>query len=169
MTRPSLQFSEWFIICFFLGLLAVFVVVSKISSWKVQKTLSQIVPVRTVSVEVSGEVFCPGVYKLKETARLKELLEKAKPKRFADLSALDFSGPLPASLHISRLSAIHVTVSGEGVEQISILELEPGIRLSQIKSKIPLAKDADLSLFRSQRMLKDGEEILVKKKKINCT
>ncbi len=164
MSRPSLNFSEWFVVSFFLALLVTLVIVSKVSSWKAKNDLLKMRPVETVRIEVSGEVFRPGVYELRAGSLCGEVLERARPKRFADLSKLDVKAVSPQSLHIPRLQMLRVFVRGDGVEPCELL-VPVGARISDLKSKILLRKEGNSTVFRSRKMLSDQEVIFVGKRK----
>lgn len=164
MSRPSLGFSEWVIVSFFLILLASLVLVSKISSWKAKNLLSEMKPVETVQVKVLGEVLRPGVHELRMGSLCEEVLERARPKRFADLSQINLKAVASPTLFIPRLERLRILVQGEGVESCELF-VPVGARVSDVKSKILLREDGDLSVFRSRRMLSDGEVIFVGKRK----
>lgn len=165
MSRPSLQPSEWFVIYFFVVLLSSLILISKISSYKAGKYLGNEEIVPSIFVEVTGEVKRPGSYEVRKGASCRDVLKKAKPKRFADLSKIDLDAEAPNSLAIAPLETIHVYVAGGGVDAPSEWILKPGARVLELKSKIRLTEDADLSPLQSRRMLLDGETILVGKRK----
>lgn len=164
MSSSTINPSERFVIGFFLILLCSFTLIAKISSWKAKNLLSEVFPLETVHIEVSGEVLRPGVYEFPLGVSCQKVLEKAKPKKFADLSPIDQMAPAPIFLFVPPLEQIHVLIQGPGALACE-LSLPPGTRLSDLKSKIYLQEFADLSLFRSRKMLKDGEIIFVEKRK----
>ncbi len=165
MPRPSLQISEWFVIYFFFALLASLIVIAKISSYKANKYLGKAPAVPSIFVEVSGEVARPGSYEVRKGTSCKDVLKRAKPKKFADLSKIDLDAPSPSLLVISPLEVIHVFVKGEGVLAPSEWILKPGARVSELKSKVGLTEDGDPKPLQSRRMLLDGETIWVGKRK----
>lgn len=165
MPRSSLQPSEWFIIYFFLALLASLIIIAKISSYKTGKLLGQEALIQSVLVEVAGEVQRPGIYTVRKGSSCREVLKKARPKKFADLSKIDLDAEAPSILVIQPLETIRVFVAGSGVDVLSEWILKPGARVSDLKSKIRLTEDADLSSLQSRRMLLNGETIFVEKRK----
>ncbi|HAB99635.1 MAG TPA: hypothetical protein DCE71_07435 [Parachlamydiales bacterium] len=164
MSHRSLNFSEWFVVSFFLMLLASLVVISKVSSWKAKNLLSEMAPLETRKIEISGEVLRPGVYELRSRSTCKEALERAHPKRFADLSHIDLTALAPAYLMVPRLENLRVLLEGEGVEPCE-LSVPVGFRYCDLKSKILLRENGDPSVFRSRKMLSDKEVIFVEKRK----
>jgi hypothetical protein len=164
MVRPSLNPSEWFVVSFFLILLCSLILIAKISSLKAKNILSAMPQMETVQIKVSGEVLRPGVHELRAGSLCGEVLERVKPKRFADLSGIDLKAPAPLAFFVPRLERIHVFVEGEGVEPCELF-VPPGTRISDLKSKIVLRQNGDVLAFRSRKMLSDGEVILVKKRK----
>lgn len=160
----SLRSSEWFIVYFFLILLASIVVISHISHRKVQRLLEEIGPAKARQVEILGEIERPGVYEMREFSTVAEALKKAKPKRFADLSELNLTAIAPAVIEVPRLTVLRVFITGNGVKEPIHLLVEPQTRICQLKSKVLFNEDADLSVFRSRKMVSDGEEIQVGKR-----
>lgn len=164
MSRPSLNPSEWAVITVFLLLLSSLGLIAKISSWKARDLLSSAPPLETVQIEVSGEVLRPGVYELRKNSLCAEILERIRPKRFADLSGIDPKAPVFSPFYIPKLQELHVLIEGEGVCPCE-LSVPPGTRVSDLKSKITFLENGDPSPFRSRKMLSEGEVIFVKKRK----
>lgn len=164
MSHRSLNFSEWFVVSFFLMLLTTLVAVSKVSSWRAKNLLSEMAPLETRKIEISGEVLRPGVYELRATSCCKEVLERARPKRFADLSHINLMALAPDHLEVPRLVELRIIVEGEGVDPCE-LSVPVGFRYCDLKSKILLRENGDPSVFRSRKMLSDKEVIFVEKRK----
>ncbi len=164
MTRPTLNIPEWILVIGFLSLLISLVIISKISAIRAQSILEVHKLIETVLVEVAGEVAKPGRYLVEKGSTLAELMQTVKPKKFADLAALRLCDPIcePTSLTISRLNEIVAVVRGEGIDPIEI-HLPAGSRVLEIKSKISLPKDFDLTPLNSRRMVLPGEEIHLKR------
>ena len=67
------------------------------------------------------------------------------------------------AIELTLLQEITVRIEGE-VEAPIELTLPIGARMSELKSKVVLTERADQSVFKSRRMLKDGEIVMVRKK-----
>lgn len=164
ISKRTLDPSEWVVISAFLVLLCSLILIAKISSCRAKDLLSVEPLPKTIQIEVSGEVLRPGIYELPSESLCGEVLERVKPKRFADLSDIDPKAPVVSSFDIPKLTELHVLIEGEGVYPCE-LSVPPGTRISDLKSKVDFKENGDVSLFRSRKMLSEGEVIFVKKRK----
>ncbi len=118
-----------------------------------------------VHVTIEGFVDRPGVYDLPKGMPVGEALRKARPKRFADLRNIDLKRPITSSvLKIEPLCSLQIHVMGE-VTAPGTIEVEPGTRICQLKQKIALTPDADLTFFKKRKFVDDGDVIVVPCKK----
>ena len=115
-----------------------------------------------VQLHIEGFVEKPGVYEFPAGTPIGEALRKAKPKRFADLRAIDPILPLAESreLKIEPLQNLRIHVRGAVINPETI-EVEPGTRICHIKQKIQLSDEADLVFFKKRNYVSDGDVILV--------
>ncbi len=92
---------------------------------------------RPISIAISGEVSCPGVFSVEPGTRVGDLVKKCRPKRYADLSGIDLDRPveIACEMLIPQLTAITVKIEGAVAELIE-LTLPIGSRVSDLKSKV---------------------------------
>ena len=163
-TPRSLHFSEWLLIGFFLAFLFSLFFISNVFSSKAGVFLSPLPPIKKVFVEIVGEVKRPGRYEFEAGVSCEEVLKKAGLKYFSDLSPFDLNAPAPLFMTVLKLREIHVSVEGEVVNPYSLV-VDPGTRICDLKSKICVKESGDISIFRSRKMIADGQKIWIHKKK----
>ena len=137
---------------------------SNISRIQSKNFLPENKPVEKVFVNISGEIKRPGRYEMEAGSLEIEVIKIAGVKRFSDLSQFDLNRPAFSPIVVPKLKEIHVFVEGE-VSHPYDLVVRPGTRICDLKSKICVGKEGDLSVFRSRKMVVDGEKIWVSKKK----
>ena len=117
-------------------------------------------------VQIDGAVKKPGIYPTLPGTPLKKVIMKSKPSRFADLKQLDLEARVegPLTLHLTELTEIVIRVEGAVLTPCE-LTLPTGTRVKDLRAHIALQPDADLSLFKSRRLLKDGEIFQVLQKR----
>jgi hypothetical protein len=145
----------------FLALLVTSVSIAKINARRGSGQIEKFVA-ESVVVAISGAVQKPGRVRLRKGEPLSAALRKARLKPYANLRDVDQTSKVNESLclHIDLLDAIRVECSGALREDVTVV-VPVRTRLCQLKSKLPLSTDADASMFKSKRLLKDGEKIVV--------
>lgn len=153
--------SEWILAGSFLLILLSLFAIAKMQAWQYSKG-SECALVTLTTVKIEGCVQRPGTYEFPIGTPLKEILRKARPDRFADLRSIDFEAVLVSTLELTipKLECLKISVTG-AVAKNEILEVLPGTKLCQLKSKIALAENADCTFLKQRRLLVDGEVIEV--------
>jgi len=166
--KKSLQTSEWVLVSSLILLLVSLVTISRLHEHRIQSQLEDTVLrlEQTFSVTIKGEVANPGTFTAKEGRRLGDIVKKSRPKRFADIRALNLDSPIESSMEIEIALLKEIIVHIEGAVELPInLTLPAGARISDLKSKIHLREDADFKFLQRRRLLKDGETIVIPKKR----
>jgi hypothetical protein len=165
--HKSLQQSEWILVGSLLLIMASLLLVARVSAHRSSSLLaSHRIPEKTEHVvTISGAVSKPGAYKAQSGTLLKKVLRKSRPSRFADLKRFDDGQRVESDLaiEVGLIQEIQVSVVKEGEDPME-LTLPAGTRASDLKSKVPFSEVYDLSVFKSRRMLKDGEILTLRKK-----
>lgn len=160
--QKSLRSSEWILVTSLLVLLASLVAIARFHEHRkaAQLTILAQTIEKPVTLSIEGAILKPGRYTVLPGTRLGDALKKSRPKRFADLRALDLEQPVNTdlTLQISELASVRIQVTG-AVEHPVELELPAGARLCDLKSKIQWTSLADTGFLKSRRLLKDGETI----------
>ena len=160
--ETSLKSSEWvilltFSLIFSSLLLFTYLKTSKLSSYfSAESNQEQ----ERLEVVVLGAVAKPGVYHAHPGDPLGEIIKKSKPKKLADLSLIDLLKKIEEPLEVIVLEKkeISIWLSKNG-ETFFEFKIPIGTRFSDLKSKIDVDCEDHLSLFKSRRLLKDGERI----------
>jgi hypothetical protein len=156
-----LRASEWILAGSFVLILLSLFAIAKIQAWQYgQGSECALVPIATVKIE--GCVQRPGTYEFPVGTPLKEILHKARPDRFANLRSIDPEAVLIGALELTipKLECLKISVTG-AVAKNETIEVLPGTKLCQLKPKIALIEDTDLTFFKKRRLLVDGEVIEV--------
>ncbi len=168
--NKNLTSSEWLLSAGLLAILASLVAVGKINSSMAfsQIETHSVEQARFTPLSVEGAVARPGSYRHELGAPLAETVLKAKPTRFADLKSLSLEETSERSLiiKVKELTEIEVLIVG-AVLNPGPLRLPAGSRLCDLKSKIQCSKEADRSLFKRRRLLKDGEIVEIPQSEAN--
>ena len=162
---PSLHKAEWVLfLAMVLLILSSLVIAKKTSFRSLQKLRAEecSFPKQILSIEVLGCVQRPGVYKVPQGVAVRSVLRKARPKPFADLQAIFLDRILDesCSIYLPVLEKISIAVSGAVKENILIV-LPAGSRFSDLKGKVVLSEDADITIFKQRRLLKNGESVVI--------
>lgn len=120
----------------------------------------------TVTVYITGEVEVPGEHTLKVGSTRGDLLAQAKPLETADLRRLKTSVKLKQGqlVEVPKLETVTVTITGE-VETPITLVVPKGTTLHDIQSRVTLTGAGDPKCLEKRRRIKDGETIVVRKKR----
>lgn len=165
--QKTLRSSEWILVGSLLIIFASLLLIAKINAFRSSSSLTmQRLPAHEHwPVKIEGAVKKPGTYKAIPGTQLKQILLKSRPSRIANLKKIDLDQRIecPMEILVEEISEITIRVVGAVLEP-STLTLSPGTRVCDLKAKIHLRNDADKSLFKSRRMLKDGEILVVLKK-----
>ena len=119
---------------------------------------------------MQGAVKKPGAYKFLPGVSLKDVVKKVALSRYADLDGIDWDASLTSSatIRIPSLSCLQITVAG-AVETEGLVELPLESKVVDIKKKVRFQKNADLSVLKSRRYIKNKEHFIIpfkeKKKK----
>lgn len=164
--KKSLYSSEWILVLSLLAIMASLVLIAQVNASRALSTLAlDDAKEADVLVTVEGAVGKPGEYLVPSGTTVEQALRKAKPKPWANLQSLPLTKIIEEPLHIAveELTEITVFVRGAVTEPLE-LTLPAQARVSDLKSKVSLSKDADKTFFRRKRMLKNREIIEVPKK-----
>jgi hypothetical protein len=117
-------------------------------------------------VTIDGAVKKPGIYQVLPGTPLKKIVKKSCPTRSADLKKIDLEALVegPLEVHVGAITEIGVRIEG-AVSAPLTLTLPVGTKVHDLRSKISLNPEADPTIFKSRRMLKDGEILTVPKKR----
>ena len=166
--KKNLEFTEWVLSFCIVIALSSFLIIARLQEQKKNVQLEELLKGKKeiFQIAVSGEVLRPGVFSCQAGTRLGDIVKKCRPKRFADLDGVGLDRPVESSLiiDIPKLQALSVRVVGAVAEEVE-LEMPPGSRISDLKSKVACKKEADLKFFRRKRLLKQRETIEVPEKK----
>jgi hypothetical protein len=166
--ETSLRSSEWVILSTFLLLFVSLCLSTQIKASKIsyQFEVESDQPEKIISVSIQGAVSRPGVYLVPEGTQLKKILKKSRPNKTADLGCLDIEAAIERSVEfcIEEKKIISVWIFQEGTNPVR-LRLPVGSRFCDLKSKIEKQDSFDFSIFKKKRLLRDGEEIFLIKKK----
>lgn len=162
-SRSRLHPSEWLLSGTVFLILVTLLVIANVQAYRLsEKSLKTPPP---VEVLIEGFVAKPGSRLVPLGTPLMDVVRKARPKRFADLSAiaLDTRVTAPLRLEISKLT--HFTVYVEGAVQFAGPQSVPvGTRLSDLKKILALTPEADLAFFKGRRFLNPGEILQIPEK-----
>ena len=166
--NSSLRSAEWLLVGGLLLILAtLFTIAHVAASWSPASLPTQPIALPLLcAVKIEGAVKKPGLYPVPEGTELKAVLRKASPTRFADLRNIDLTARIegPLEIFLEELKEITVRVEGAVLTPVE-LKLPIQAKVSDLRSQISLALDADASFFKSRRMLKEGEILTVPKKR----
>lgn len=139
---------------------------SLISFLKKKNYFSPPLKAAPLSVTIIGEVKKPDTYRILPGTRFKDLLAKAKPKRFANLKKMDLERPLLAdqTIQINKLSTITVYVKGAVVDSMTYV-LPIGTRICDLKKYIDIKQDVSKDFIKRRSYLKDGQTVTIPFKK----
>ncbi|HSX12974.1 MAG TPA: hypothetical protein VLE96_00925 [Chlamydiales bacterium] len=154
----KLKESEWiFVISILLVMLSI-VIVAKINAKRTASALAaHPLPTHELcKVEIEGEVSKPGTYLVMPGTTVKKIIKKSLPTPFADLKKINPEQRIEQSMKITidSLSEIMITIGGK---QIFV---PAGTKVCQLKKYIDTG---DHKIFKSRRLLKDQEVILLEK------
>lgn len=159
MEQPKLYPYEW---------LAVVAIIAFIATISLTAYLREIdLPINndaaadTIDVKVSGAVVNSRVLHVRKGALVKEILDEIELKPDADLSNLKLDKPLRQGQKVLIPSHfIHVTITG-AVREAKVYVFPKKTKIRDISALLDLDPEADLSLFKSKRQLRDGEILVV--------
>ena len=165
--KKTLHNSEWSFIFSMLIVMAAFIVITKVNKLRYQRELNRVGVCEEVLVTILGEVRKPGVYKVVVGTPLKDIMRKAKPKKFSNLKDLLMKKNIEESttVVVKELEEISVRINGE-VESPVVLKVKPRTRICDLKSRVTLTKEADDAFFKKRKHLVDGEVIKIPKKTV---
>jgi len=167
--KKSLESSEWILSASLVVILASLFIISRCHEHRKKSQLIALSDAveHPVNIVISGEVFRPGVYPALPGTRIGDLIKKSRPKRFADLRAIELDRPIdkPLDIAIPLLSEISIRIEGAVIEPLD-LKMPPGSRICDLKSKIQCERDADLHYLKRRRLLKDGETVVIPRKEL---
>ncbi|OGN55733.1 MAG: hypothetical protein A3D96_01440 [Chlamydiae bacterium RIFCSPHIGHO2_12_FULL_44_59] len=167
MQKNSLPRSEWWFIVGALIVMIALVGVAKVNLYRARSEIQlfEATP-DDILVTVNGEVFRPGEYKMESGTTLETVLKKARPKRFANLANLSLKEKIYESvcIEIPTLSQLQIQIGGEIREPVS-MTVKVGARVCDLKSQVVFTEETDRKFFQKKRLLKDGDIIVVPKKK----
>jgi len=157
--RPSLFPSEWLLVTSLLLILCTLFVFSKIQASRTKECSTSVsIP---VEVMISGHVCKPGSYLVDLGTPVSEVIVKAKPKLFADLTGFSSDKRIlgACSYYIEPQTELTIWVEGACTEEE--MKVTPGTRVCDLKQRIALNPYADLAFFKKRRRLSDKEIIKI--------
>jgi hypothetical protein len=157
---PTLRFTEWILTGALLVLVASIFFISKVQSRRFSVDTAAALP--PVEVNVQGQVAKPGLYPVAIGTPLSEVILKARPGRFADLSGIDPEARVrgPLRLELKVLEKLTIAVEGE-IEAPGPLTVPVGTRVCDLKKYVTVKAGADLAFFKKRRLLNNGEKITI--------
>lgn len=162
----EIRSNEFILVISFLLLLLSFVLVAEYSRSKNRIAFEKIQVQEKIPVTIRGAVRKPGTYFILPGTTLESAIQKSSPRRFADLKKIDLKSRVEESLEIDieEMKEIVVQVNG-AVEREKTLYLPIGTRVNQLKKWIKISENGDKTVFKSRRMLLDGENFNVPQKR----
>ncbi len=147
--------------------MAAIIVITKVNKLRYQRELNKVGICKEVLVTILGEVRKPGVYNVAIGTSLKDIVGKAKPKKFSNLKDLPMKKNIEESttVVVKELEEISVRIEGE-VKSPMVLRVKPRTRICDLKSRITVTKEADGAFFKKRKHLVDDEVIKVPKKTV---
>lgn len=111
----------------------------------------------TIDIYVKGAVTKEAIYHVRKNASLEEILAEIELKPDADLSSLKLDKILRHGQTVMIPSHyIHITVTGAVLEE-KVYTFPKKTKIRDVSSLIELHPEADLTIFKSKRQLKNGE------------
>ena len=157
---PKLRFTEWTLTGAFLLVLISLVLIAKIQAHRL--SVNTVLAPPPVEIVLEGEVERPGTYLTPLGTPLHDVVRKAGPKRFADVSFILPETRVTAPLHLKLQPLTHLTITVEGaVTAPGSLTVPIGTRISDLKKYLTLTPDADRTFFKKRRLLKNNEKITI--------
>lgn len=158
----KLKLSEWLLTTLFGSLLFIIYLSAKIQAYFLAPI--DCVDAGTVEVYIHGEVVRPGKYLLEKGTTVKEVLRRAKCKKFADISEvkLDEKIDLPREVVVKKLTTITAKIIGTSSGDLEC-KMPVGSRYCDL-SKFWFAREMDPKFLKSRRKLSPEEVIFIKKK-----
>lgn len=166
--KINLTKSEWLFAVTIVFLIFSFLVISKKTSYRNLEQLARTEktnPLPMIEVKITGCVKKPGVFHVPQSSSLRSIARQARFSPAADLSRIDLDRSIQesCSIHIPSLENIVVRVEG-CVAEPSAVAMPVGSRISDVKKHIILTQDADPTVFKSRRLLKNNEIIFIEPK-----
>lgn len=156
--------SEWVIIGCFLLVMSTLVLVAKLQIMRESALiLENPLPSHELcKIEIRGAVAKPGVYKVAPGVELKKVLRKSAPLPAADLRSINWDQRVERAMtiDIEKLKEIKVTIQAINSDSIHLV-VPVGSRVCDLKSYAPAQGANKKQIFKSRRVLKDGEIIVV--------
>jgi hypothetical protein len=102
----------------------------------------------------------PGIYSIAMGTPVQVILNKAFPKKNADLQSLSLKKIIsqPCSIYVECLKELSICIEGE-VLNPGLFRVPFGSRISDLKHLVSVSQNADLKYFKKRRLLQDGETI----------
>ena len=166
--KESLSSSEWTLLALFFVFIASLIGIAKVNVYRAQDRIGKIANEKTeVIITISGAVKKPGDYLVPVGITLEKALKKSRPTPYADLKGVPIKKIIesPLCVNIEELKEVRVGVSGAVLEVVEVV-MPVGSRICDLKSKIDFTNDTDKSYFRSRKLLRDGDKIVVPKKTV---
>lgn len=156
--KKNLEPKEWLFLTAVLGFLLTLSTISIISSRGAEFALkSPKYQAKRISIQIDGDVKKPGTYSFQDKVSRDEILKKAKPNIYADLSSLSQEYSESTTIIVPKLQKIQISIEREG-RDIIFLELPLESRVSDLKKIVEIAP-SERDFFKSRRLLRDGEKI----------
>lgn len=161
--KKNLSYREILFLSSILGFLITLATISWLSSKGAESLLAsnQVRQSKTFEIQIDGEIKNPGAYTLHSKITLKDLLKKAKPLRYADLSGFNLYQVLSESAHlvIPKLSSIQIFLEIEGISTIA-LDMPLRSRFYELRDQEELKSvQVEGDFYKSRRLLRHGEKI----------
>ena len=160
----ELQIPEWMavltvMVC--LGFTVVVVYWQNGAIEELKQTASHPITDPYLSITIEGAVGNPGTIKVKKGSLLQEALQLAEILPDADLSKLKLDKRVRKGQKIWVPSQKWVVLE---VEELGKVKVPKGTRFNELPKLITIPEGVDRGWFRSKKVLKDGEKIILKRK-----
>lgn len=168
-TKSQIYIHEWLVIVFFISILIVLTFLSHSFHFKVKSDIQspfiRLVD-ENVLVAIEGAVVAPGQYELKKGSTVEELLKLAGVKPDAELKKVKKSKVLRKGdlIKIPGKEVINITIVYDDCKRVEV-KVPKGTKYHELASLCMLEGCSDYVFFKKKHLLKDGEEITLRKVK----
>lgn len=157
--------SEWLLSGTVFLILATLLVIANVQARRLSERSVKTPP--PVEVVIEGLVAKPGPRLVALGTPLADVVRKARPKRFADLSAVTPAARVTAPLHLEIPKLTHLTIHVEGAVLLAGSQSVPvGTRISDLRKILALTPEADLTFFEGRRLLNPEEILRIPEKRL---
>lgn len=169
--KKQLIWQEWIIFFLIVLIMLLIIGITHFNAYRAGKVFqlvqSQKISLeKTVTVTIEGCVVNPGSYTLEKGSRVNEVLIKAQPYDYADLTLLKTNKLLKNNekILIHPKQRVSITIKG-AVEDEQVIETYTDTALHEILDQIHLTEEADVAQLNLQKKIKNHTTLHIPKKK----